>query len=88
MFIKDMKKLLTVLWLSKFYRQKDFVKRFHAEEAPIAKLDHPNIVRIYYSGEDQGNYFFVMQYVEGESLADLLFRRKRLNVDESLAIIE
>ncbi len=69
-------------------RQKDFVKRFHAEATAIAKLDHPNIVRIYYSGQDQGHHFFAMQYVDGESLADLLARRKRLTPKEVLVIIE
>ncbi|MFH1614652.1 MAG: LamG-like jellyroll fold domain-containing protein [Planctomycetota bacterium] len=69
-------------------RQKDFVKRFHAEATAIAKIDHPNIVRIYYSGEDQGYQFFVMQYVDGESLADLLTRCKKLSVSEAMPIIE
>ncbi|MHC4259078.1 MAG: protein kinase domain-containing protein [Planctomycetota bacterium] len=69
-------------------RQKDFVKRFHAEATAIAKIDHPNIVRIYYSGEDQGHHFFAMQYIDGESLADLLTHRKKLNTNEALPIIE
>jgi len=69
-------------------RQKEFVKRFHAEATAIAKIDHPNIVRIYYSGEDNGNHFFAMQYVEGESLADLLTRRNKLSATEAMPIIE
>lgn len=68
-------------------RQEDFVKRFHAEATAIAKIDHPNIVRIYYSGQDQGHHFFAMQYVDGESLADLLTARKKLTAAESLPVI-
>jgi hypothetical protein len=51
-------------------RQEDFVKRFHTEATTIAKLDHPNIVRIYYTGQDRGHHFFAMQYMDGETLAD------------------
>jgi serine/threonine protein kinase len=69
-------------------RQKDFVKRFQVEAAAIAQLDHPNVVRIYYCGSVNGHYFFVMQYVEGESLAEILSRRGKLSVNESLPIIK
>ncbi|MHC4622238.1 MAG: protein kinase domain-containing protein, partial [Planctomycetota bacterium] len=69
-------------------RQEDFVKRFHAEAAAIAKLDHPNVVRIYYTGQDEGHHFFAMQYVDGQTLADLLEHRKKLTPSEALPIIE
>ncbi|MHC4666595.1 MAG: protein kinase domain-containing protein [Planctomycetota bacterium] len=71
-----------------FGRQEDFVKRFHAEAAAIAKLDHPNVVRIYYTGQDEGHHFFAMQYVDGQTLADLLEHRKKLTPSEALPIIE
>jgi serine/threonine protein kinase len=69
-------------------QQADFIKRFHAEAAAIAKLDHPNVIRIYYTGEDQGYHFFAMQYVEGQSLSELLARRKQLTPGEMLPIVE
>ena len=56
----------------------DFVRRFKAEATAAAKLIHPNIIQIYFIGEDAGHHFFVMQYVAGESLADLLQRRGML----------
>ncbi len=71
-----------------FGRQEDFVNRFYAEATAAAQLIHPNIVQIYYIGQDAGHHFFAMQYVEGESLAELLARRGRLGVDEMLAITE
>ena len=40
-------------------------KRFHAEGKIIAKIDHPNVVRIYDIGVYQGNFFMAMEYVEG-----------------------
>lgn len=69
-------------------RQEDFIRRFRAEATAAAKLIHPNIIQIHYIGEDAGHHFFTMQYVEGESLADLLNRKKKLSVDETLAIVE
>jgi WD40 repeat protein/serine/threonine protein kinase len=69
-------------------RDAAFVRRFHHEAAAIARLDHPNVVPIYYSGQDAGHHFFVMQYVEGESLAQRLERQGRLAADDALAILE
>ncbi|HLJ12501.1 MAG TPA: protein kinase [Planctomycetaceae bacterium] len=69
-------------------RSDDFIDRFKAEATAAAKLIHPNIIQIHLIGEDAGHHFFVMQYVEGESLAGLLSRRGKLPVEETLAIVE
>lgn len=71
-----------------FARQEEFVKRFYAEATAAAKLIHPNIIQIYFIGEDQGYYYFAMQFVEGETLADLLKRKKSTDVEQTLAIVE
>src|SRR5579872_423494 len=63
-------------------RQEDFIRRFHAEATAAAQLVHPNIVQIFYIGEDCGHHFFAMQFVEGESLEGLLAFRGRLSVEE------
>ena len=55
-----------------------FVRRFRKEATAVAKLSHPNIIQIYFIGEDAGHHFFAMQHVDGESLAELLARKRQL----------
>ena len=50
-------------------------KRLLREAQAAATLDHPNICAIHEIGEENGCSFIVMQYVEGETLADVLRRR-------------
>ena len=71
-----------------FSRQEGFLQRFRAEATNIAKLAHPNILQVYYTGEDQGHHFFAMQYVDGQSLSQLMSHRTWLTLDEALPIIE
>jgi len=59
-------------------RDEDYVRRFHNEASAVAKIVHPNVVPVYYSGEDRGRHFFSMKFIEGESLSQRLARRRRL----------
>lgn len=49
-----------------------FLARFLREARAAALLNHPNVVQIYDLGVDAGVYFFSMEFVEGQSLGDLL----------------
>ena len=51
-----------------------FVKRFHREAQILATLSHANIVQVFDRGEVDGRYFIVMEFVEGESLRNLMKR--------------
>jgi len=53
----------------------EFVKRFRAEAIAAGSLQHPNIVAIHEVGSHQGQHFFVMDYVQGQSLARLVGNR-------------
>ena len=58
-------------------------ERFQREARAISQLNHPNICTLYDVGEDDGVDFIVMEYLEGETLAALLTRR-RLPLDTAL----
>jgi eukaryotic-like serine/threonine-protein kinase len=55
-----------------FARDQSFVERFRREAQSAAMLNHPNIVNVYDYGQERGTYFIVMEYVEGQSLRDIL----------------
>jgi serine/threonine protein kinase len=63
-----------------------FRKRFLREARLAAQLSHRNVVQIYDSGEADGRPYIVMEYVEGETLADLLARRGRLPAWEAVEL--
>jgi serine/threonine-protein kinase len=60
--------------------------RFLAEIETTARLQHPNILPLFDSGEADGFLFYVMPYVEGESLRDRLERERQLPVDDAVRI--
>ncbi|MCO8276100.1 Stk1 family PASTA domain-containing Ser/Thr kinase [Actinoplanes sp. TRM 88003] len=65
-----------------------FVDRFTDEAKTIARLTHPNVVAVYDQGRHQGLPYLVMEYVQGNTLRDLLTQRRRLSPVEALAILE
>jgi serine/threonine-protein kinase len=62
------------------------VERFLAEIQVTANLQHPNLLPLFDSGEANGHLFYVMPFVEGESLRARLDREKQLPVDEAIRI--
>lgn len=73
--------------------QEKFIEMFIAEAKLAARLEHPNIVRVYDFGEaGRGNYYIAMEYVAGANLATVLkiLRRrgiKQMPVDLALYIV-
>jgi hypothetical protein len=67
--------------------QSDIRERFTREAQTAAKLSHPHIVPIHTVGEGFGLVYFVMGYVDGESVASRIRRRGRLPVEETRRIM-
>src|SRR6185436_13839805 len=63
-------------------------ERFLAEIETTAKLQHPHILPLFDSGEAEGLVFYVMPFVEGESLEERLRKERQLSVDESVRMAE
>src|SRR6185503_10825596 len=61
-------------------------ERFLSEVKITARLDHPHILTLIDSGSAGGLLYYVLPYVRGESLRDLLNRESQLGVDQALAI--
>ena len=60
--------------------------RFLREIRLAARLNHPHILPLFDSGEADGFLYYVMPYIEGESLRDLLNREGRLSIDHACGI--
>jgi serine/threonine-protein kinase len=63
------------------------VTRFLREARNVAALNHPHIAQIFLADEDEGKPYFVMEYIDGESLAERLAREKRLMPEQALRIV-
>ena len=63
------------------------VRRFQQEAKTAAKLDHPNIIPIYRVESEGGLNYFVMKYVQGTSLEDLLEKKEPLPVADIQRIL-
>ncbi len=63
-----------------------FVRRFQVEAKAASALQHPNIVQVFDYGQTDGNYFIVMELVEGTDLRRYLRSRGVLDVDRAIII--
>lgn len=64
-----------------------FVRRFQREAIAASSLTHPNIVGMYDVGEDNGDYFIVMEYINGKTLKSLIKKRGALTLPEVMDIM-
>ncbi|MFH1303551.1 MAG: serine/threonine-protein kinase, partial [Planctomycetota bacterium] len=71
-------------------REAGFVERFHREIEALKKMHNPYVIEFYDSGVENEIYYYVMEYVDGETLTKRLRREKRIDwktvVDISIQI--
>jgi eukaryotic-like serine/threonine-protein kinase len=65
----------------------DLLKRFYREARSTASLQHPNIVTVYDTGDQDGSPYLVMEFLEGESLDSILTSRRLLTAAEKIQYV-
>lgn len=63
------------------------VERFRREAMLVCKLTHPNSILTHDFGIDDGVPFIVMEHLEGDSLADLIYKKKSLSIQETAHVL-
>jgi len=63
------------------------LRRFQSEARAASALNHPNILTIYEVGESDSNHFIATEFIEGQTISDLI-RERKLSLEEILKIIE
>jgi serine/threonine protein kinase len=71
----------------RFTENPEYVQRFYKEGQAAGKLNHPNIVQAIDVGEAGGYHYFVMEYVEGKTIADDLANGQVFGENEAIDII-
>jgi eukaryotic-like serine/threonine-protein kinase len=69
-----------------FSTNRTFVARFQREARAASALQHPNIVQVYDYGQTDGNYYIVMELIEGTNLQSYLYSHEVLDVDRAIII--
>jgi serine/threonine protein kinase len=72
---------------SRHARNRSFIERFVREARAVAKLNHENIVAGIDVGEADGLYYFAMEFVEGETVADMIARKGALPESRAVEIV-
>ncbi len=73
--LKLNRKVAIKILAANYAGDKNFVARFKSEAQILARLNHPNIVQVYDWGEFNSSYFICMEYVEGESLKEIIEKK-------------
>ena len=64
----------------------DYMRKFRHEAEHLAHFRHDNIVRVLEMFEENGTWYYVMEYIDGGSLNDYILRRGRMPADEALSL--
>jgi len=72
---------------SRLTQNEEFVQRFLVEARAIARVAHPNVAAVFSAGSEGAEHYFVMEFIEGESLDDRVERSGRLDPKTSIGYI-
>ncbi len=85
----DRKVAIKILQMSDNFtieQKSEIITRFQKEARAVAKLSHPNIVNIHDIGEDNGEHYMVMEFLEGRSIGNIIEQEKFIPIDECVSI--
>jgi len=68
-------------------KKEEMLERFLVEARAAGKLTHPNIVTVYDVGEEEGQSYIAMEFIEGVDLADVMSKEKKLGFDRATRLI-
>ena len=67
-------------------KKSTFVERFFREARAMARLDHPNVLKVFAVETDQGRHYVAIEYVDGQSMQDWVDQLGRLTVADSVLV--
>jgi len=70
----------------KWLRDEEFQKRFLIEARLAGRLSHQNLIQVYDVGKDGDSLYFSMEYVDGETVEDILNREGPMDIDRAIDI--
>ncbi|MBP89979.1 MAG: hypothetical protein CMJ64_25265 [Planctomycetaceae bacterium] len=80
-------RIVAVKVVSNDQTDEDTLRRFRNEAQSAARLDHPNIARVYSVGEAGGWNFIVFEFIEGVNVRDLVMHKGPLPIDEAISYV-
>jgi hypothetical protein len=72
---------------AEYGRDVEYIERFLREARAAARLNHPNIVQVYDAGVYEGHYFFVMEWIRGRNVGDLIRGEQRISERDAIRMI-
>ncbi len=79
---------LKVLFPHLTRKNEQYLDRFRREAEVASKLNHPNIVKSLDYGEDKGYHYLAMEYIEGESVAEVIKKNGRIDEKKAIEIVK
>jgi serine/threonine-protein kinase len=84
---KTLDRIVAVKVVSSDQTDEDTLRRFRNEAQSAARLDHPNIARVYSVGEEAGWNYIVFEFIEGVNVRDLVAHKGPLPLDEAISYV-